>query len=445
MSMKPTNKRSNVIFKNIGLSLVGKMLSLLASLLVVPLTIDYINPTRYGIWLALSSIIAWIGIVDLGLGHGFRNKLASALANKDILLSKQLVSTTYIFLSAIIVLVYLLLLVINYYIDWSSLLNIERAYQNELHIVFLIVAAFFCLKLVVGVFYIVLYADQKAGVVSIIQGVSNALSLLAIFFLTKYTEGSLVNLALFYSGVPAISVLFISILSFIMIKKYKEISPSFSYLKTSLIKGIFSLGLKFFLINICMIIIFQISNLVISREIGQEEVTEYNISYKYFNILYIIANVIVNPFWSAFTQAYVQKDFEWMKRMVLKLEKVWILSIAIGLIMLLVSPLVYKIWLNNKISINFTLNIVMAIFYSIHIIASIYMYLINGLGTVKIQLIIYVIGSFLSWPFMVYSCRLIGLPGIVLFPAIVYLAQAILTKIQLTKILNHKASGIWLQ
>ena len=254
MSMKPTNKRSNVIFKNIGLSIIGKMLSLLASLLVVPLTIDYINPTRYGIWLALSSIIAWIGIVDLGLGHGFRNKLASALANKDILLSKQLVSTTYIFLSAIIVLVYLLLLVINYYIDWSSLLNIERAYQNELHIVFLIVAAFFCLKLVVGVFYIVLYADQKAGVVSIIQGVSNALSLLAIFFLTKYTEGSLANLALFYSGVPAISVLFISILSFIMIKKYKEISPSFSYLKTSLIKGIFSLGLKFFLINICMII-----------------------------------------------------------------------------------------------------------------------------------------------------------------------------------------------
>lgn len=443
--MKPINKRSNVIFKNIGLSLIGKMLSLLSSLLVVPLTIDYINPTRYGIWLALSSIIAWIGIVDLGLGHGFRNKLASSLANKDTMLSKQLVSTTYIFLSFLIFIIYIFLLLFNHYIDWTSLLKIDSSYQNELHKVFGIVAAFFCLKLVVGIFYIVLYADQKAGTVSICQGISNALSLLAIFFLTRYTEGSLVNLAIFYSGVPSIFVLLISIVSFVLIKKYKIISPSFSCLKTSLIKGIFSLGFKFFLINICMIIIFQISNLVISREIGQEEVAQYNISYKYFNILYIIANIIVNPFWSAFTEAYVQKDYEWMKRMVTKLENIWLLSIVIGLIMLLVSPFIYKLWLNDKISNNMTLNIIMVIFYLIHILASVYMYLINGLGTVKIQLIIYVIGAFISWPFMVCSCRLIGLPGILIFPTIVYLTQAFLTKIQLMKILNHKASGIWLQ
>jgi hypothetical protein len=37
---------------------VLKCISILVSLQVVPLTIGYVNPTKYGIWLTLSSIIA---------------------------------------------------------------------------------------------------------------------------------------------------------------------------------------------------------------------------------------------------------------------------------------------------------------------------------------------------------------------------------------------------
>lgn len=69
------NERSVIIKKNIAASLVLKCVSILISLQVVPLTIDYINPTKYGIWLTLSSIIAWLSYFDLGFAHGFRNRL----------------------------------------------------------------------------------------------------------------------------------------------------------------------------------------------------------------------------------------------------------------------------------------------------------------------------------------------------------------------------------
>ena len=74
------NERSVIIKKNIAASLVLKCVSILISLQVVPLTIDYINPTKYGIWLTLSSIIARLSYFDLGFAHGFRNRFAEAKA-----------------------------------------------------------------------------------------------------------------------------------------------------------------------------------------------------------------------------------------------------------------------------------------------------------------------------------------------------------------------------
>ena len=47
----------------------------------MPLTIDFVNPTQYGIWLTLSSLLAWFSFFDIGLSLGFRNRFAQAKAN----------------------------------------------------------------------------------------------------------------------------------------------------------------------------------------------------------------------------------------------------------------------------------------------------------------------------------------------------------------------------
>ena len=55
------NERSVAVKKNIAVSLVLKCISILVSLQVVPLTIGYVNPTKYGIWLTLPGclILIW--------------------------------------------------------------------------------------------------------------------------------------------------------------------------------------------------------------------------------------------------------------------------------------------------------------------------------------------------------------------------------------------------
>ena len=87
----PEDTRGRKISKNvIGLGLL-QGIGLLTSYLLVPLTIDYVSSSQYGIWLTISSIVSWFALLDVGLGTGLRNKLTEALANGDTVLAKKYV------------------------------------------------------------------------------------------------------------------------------------------------------------------------------------------------------------------------------------------------------------------------------------------------------------------------------------------------------------------
>jgi O-antigen/teichoic acid export membrane protein len=65
-------KRTINVKKNIVVALVIKGISFVISLLYVPLLLDCLDETKYGVWIALSSIIGWIGVADIGLGNGLK-------------------------------------------------------------------------------------------------------------------------------------------------------------------------------------------------------------------------------------------------------------------------------------------------------------------------------------------------------------------------------------
>jgi len=438
------NVRSLAIKKNIIGSLFLKCISILVSLQVVPLTIDYVNPTQYGIWLTLSSIIAWLSYFDLGFAHGFRNRFTEAKAKGDLKLAKEYVSTTYAILFLLFSVIFIITIVINQYLDWGSILNIDESYNKELRLLFGILACFFCMNFVASIFTTMLTADQKPALSSLIQTSGQVLAFIGIYFLTKTTSGNLTYLAFVFSGIPCFFLIIISIFVFAG-EEYKSVAPSFSYIRFVLTKRILGLGGQFFVIMISMLFIFQFINIILSRVEGPEAVTQYNIAYKYFHILHMVFLIILAPFWSAFTDAYVKQEYGWMKAMVGKLEKLFFLCIPVLVIMLLLSGKIYEWWIGDSVQIPFTLSLCLAIYTLFQISGSIYMYIINGTGKVQLQLIVYVTFSLISIPLMNLSCKMFGVEGIVLIPIVVYSIQTLIGKMQVNKILNSTAKGIWLR
>lgn len=435
-------KRSRQAIVNVVVSFGAKGISILVSMLVVPMTIHYVSPTKYGIWLTLSSIISWVGFFDLGLGNGMRNKIAEAKAKGNNELAQQYVSTTYFTVGAIVSVIFLIVTVGNQFVNWAAVLNVDAIYTEELRKVFGILASFFCLNMVVRLFSSVLTADQRPGLASLVSASGQILSLAAIFILTKFTKGSLINLAVFYAGIPTLNLLCWGFVAY-HFTRYKQLAPRAGSFRPALIKNILGVGFQFFLIYLCMLAIFQIINIVISRELGPESVTQYNVAYKYFNIIYMCAMIVISPFWSAFTDAYHKNDFKWMIRVKSLLEKLWLCSVLVAIIMIVFSRQFYHLWIGNDVKIELVLSIGMAIYILMQCLGAIYMNMINGIGFIRLQTWVYIVFALVSYPLMKYSCHHFGLIGILAVPTACYLAQAIVGKIQLEMLLHGRGHGIW--
>lgn len=416
----------------------------MCSLLVIPMTINYIDPERYGIWLTISSIVGWIVFFDLGLGNGFRNHFVKARAANDTELCRKYVSTTYFSIAAVVCLVWLCAILINHFIDWSSVLNVSLAYRRELTQVVVIVLTFTSMNMVVNLFATLLTADLRPGLASVINAAGQWLVLLGILILKHTTEGSLTDLAFVYAGVPALTMTIISVAMFIF-SRYKVYRPTPRLVERVLLRDIMGLGFKFFLIYLCMIAIFQIINMVISREVGSIGVTQYNIANKYFSVIFMVVSIIMQPIWSAVTDAYAKNDMPWLKNLLRQLNKIFILSIAGNIVFLIISPIAFNLWIGDSVQIPVSLSLAMVVYISCQTLGSIYVGIINGIGAVKVQCITYVIFGLIAWPLFSLAGRHFGLTGIVAVPAIVCLVQGLVCKYQIDIIMSGKAHGVWIK
>lgn len=436
-------ERSLLLKKNIVVSLMNKVVATIVSFLLVPITINYVNTEQYGIWLTLSSIIFWINMLDFGMTHGFRNRFAESLGKNNKSLCQKYVSTTYVLLSIIFITTLFLMCFINKYISWSNVLGLDKELEPTLKKMFLILIICFCWKNILRIVYTMFTADQRPAIASIFITIESIFVLIVIWILTQTTTGNLIYLAIVSSGIPLVIVLLVNIYTFYFSKRYKDLRFSKKSIDFSLSKKILVLGGKFFIIQTCMLIIFQTTNIIISHYLGPEQVTLYNVVHKYYSAFYTIFIIIVTPFWSATTNAYVNGDIDWIKKGLSKLTKLLIGGAITQALLCIASPLIMRIWLNDSVDVPLDISIAMAINILLLAIASMYMYIINGIGKVTLQMIVYLAFSIVSIPLMVYGCQKIGLMSILIVTSAVYMTQAIVGKIQLGRLLNNTATGVW--
>ncbi len=427
--------------KNIISSFLIRGGSIIISLVLLPLTIHYVNPTQYGIWLTLSSIIGWFGFFDIGFGSGLRNKFAEAVAKGEYELARIYVSTTYAILAIIIVIVLLLFFLINPFLDWTAILNTPINLINELRVLVLVVFVFFCVQFVLQLITTILTANQEPAKASLFNFIGSLLSLIIIFLLTKFTKGNLLYLGIAFSATPVIVLLFASAWCFM--GSYSKYRPSISLVRFAHAKDLMSVGLKFFILQISFIIIYQTDNIIISQLFGPAQVTPYNIVYKYFGVIPMIYGIVLTPFWSAFTEAWVKQDIPWIKNTMRKLQRFWLAIAAITMVMFFLSGLIYTLWVGDEVVIPKNLSLFMALYVLINAWNGIYSQFLNGIGKVKLQLIAGVIGMIINIPLAFFLGKTIGIVGVVLANAILGIVNVTWGFTQYNKIINNRATGIW--
>ncbi|WP_294078935.1 LPS biosynthesis flippase [Proteiniphilum sp. UBA5384] len=440
---KNIDNRTAVARKNILFSFSLKGISIIISFLLVPLTIDYLDVNEYGIWLTLSSLLIWINFFDIGLSNGLRNKLAESLAEKDYLLARKYVSTAFILLSIIMFVFFILFFIANKFLYWDKILNTDISQRETLNNLVLIVFAFFCLQFVFKTVGTILIANQQPAYNDLLNVLGNLLSLIIIYIFTKTSRpGSLSGVAITFSASP----LLVFVLAYFVLfyGKYSYLRPTFSFVDFKYTKTLMGLGVQFFIIQLAVcIVVYSSTNIILTQLFGGESVTQYNIAYKYFNVLSMIYIIIITPFWTAATDAYIKKDLDWIFISLKKLIRIYLLSIPITFIMILFSNIFYKLWVGDKVIIPLSLSIAVAIYILLFNWSNTFIYFINGIGKIKLQLYTTVIVAILYIPVAIIAGKMFGVTGVVIASSLSLLPTSILMPIQCKKLYSGKANGIW--
>jgi len=185
--------------------------------------------------------------------------------------------------------------------------------------------------------------------------------------------------------------------------------------------------------------------MIITQLFEPAKVTPYNIAFKYFSIITMIFVIIITPFWSAFTEAYVKKDIKWIKKSVQKLIYIWAVLCGLALIMLCLSNFAYKVWIGKSVHVPFSLSIGMLLFVVIISWNHVFIYFINGVGKIKLQFYSSVMESLVNIPLSILLAKYLelGSVGVILATSICIFPRSIWAPIQYYKIINNRAHGIW--
>lgn len=432
-----SSDRSKSVRKNLAGILVVKIISVVINFLLVPIIISYIDVASYGIWLTLTSLIAWIGFFDIGLSNGLRNKFVEALVDNDVNRAKMYVSTTYALLTIIVVPIWFVLLVINCFLDWNKLLNLSGSIEANLNLVVAIILSYFCIQFILKSLNAILLADRKPAQAAAIDMAGQLLVLFFLYLIVKMnTSGSLVELSLVLGIIPTVVLIACNIGYFS--QSYKAYRPSIRFIDFSCGRELLSLGFKFFFIQIAVVVIFQTSNILITRIFGAEEVAAYNIAFKYFSVITMVSTMFMAPLWSYFTEAYLNKDYLWIINQIKKMLYLWLLLLFLSLGMLYFSPYFYKLWVGDSVFVNMQLSLVVMIYSVLSALGGVFINFLNGIGKIRMQMYIITFFALIYIPLALYLSSILGVIGIVLATILCNSYGVTIAPIQCYKILNSK-------
>ncbi len=408
----------------------------------VPILLSYLDNEKYGVWLTIVSILMWTHQFDFGLGGGLGYKFAEALAKDDKIKGRQLVTTAYVSMSLLMLMSFVIIAIFLTFLNWNDILNVHNIRSGELLVTVEILLFIFLSQFVAELLVVILKSDQKADIASIFKPIGSIASLLIILIMMVFSHNSLL-LASICMALPYLLILIIGNIYYFT-HNYSMYKPSKSFFEWSELRGLYSLGLKFFVGHLSSLIVFSASNILVTQILGPTEVTVYNTARQYFYLPITFINIFIFSFSAPITEAYVKKDFGWIKRTMNGIRKIAILLSLAIIVMLLLSNCAFDIWTRGRVFVPFMLSVVFAIYAIMNMFVTPYTAFIAGVGKYQVRMYISFFKIVAFLPVAIWMMKLWGLVGLVVAVIIINtLINWVFAIIQYKLIISGCANGVW--
>src|ERR1700716_1769942 len=88
-------KRGKHIKLTVFTGLIARASSMLMTIVSVPLTLNYLGPERFGLWMTVTSVVSMLAFADFGIGSGLLTVVGEAAGRDDKVAIRRYVSSAF--------------------------------------------------------------------------------------------------------------------------------------------------------------------------------------------------------------------------------------------------------------------------------------------------------------------------------------------------------------
>lgn len=401
-------------------ALISRGLSLVVSMVTLPLMVRYLGRADYGIWVTISTTVVMFAVLDIGISSTLINFITKASANNDPTLARGYYSTAFWITTGISVLLAVIAALVWPLINWRSLLGLSDA-SHALQASHCAVAsiAFFLLNLPLSLANKVLSGYQQVQVANYFAMVNSILGLIAIVGGVA-AHLSIVGLMISFCSAMLIGTLLLN--GWLYFVSHPWIRPHVGEVRLNLVADLFGEGLLFFVLQITGLVVFNSDNIVITHYCGPGEVTPYSVTWRLLGYASMLHGLLIPALWPALSDAYHRGELAWVQSTYRRFWQATMIGVsATAVLLALVGQWVIRVWASQAAVPSQTLLWLMALWAIVYSISTNQACLLAATQRIRLQALTSTLSVILNLALSLYLVRRIGSMGAIVGTLVSYL------------------------
>lgn len=330
-----------------AMNIVAQIVQLVTGLVSVPLALGYIGPERFGIWMTLSTALAFITFSDFGIGIGMQDRMSRCAGKADYQEARNAFYSAFTLTSVTVIAVMLIAYVALPRFELASLFSLKSVEgQADIGPTALATTAVIALGLLGGLVQRAFNAVQEGFWVGVLQVVARFFSLALLFVVVRFELG-LPALVFVVGGLASCILLLAGIPLLLYRHKWLRLRQwaIFEAINLESAKGLLSVGVMGLGASVAIYLINNSIPALISSKYGAESVADFAVLMKLLAIPGMLLTYILNPLWPAIAEANQKKDVRWIQEVYRKcLTACAGVAVVSSIAVLFGAPSIIKHW-----------------------------------------------------------------------------------------------------
>jgi O-antigen/teichoic acid export membrane protein len=374
----------------------SKGVAMLVMVLSVSLTLPYLGPERFGVWMTIASFVGMLVFLDLGIGNALTNHVASiAVQGKKEQLA-QTISGGLGFLFIVGLSATAVLCTLTAILPWQVIIKVkDPLIRDEILKALYLFSVLFGINLFGLGVQKVFAGLQRSFEAHVVSGLSSTFSLTILWWVAREHAGITVLLLATLGCQSLGGFMLLGLLKRRSLFQLQGIWCAIAIEKNSLLK----IGGLFFVLQIGTMVGWGADSLIISGTVGPSQVAVFSVVQRLFQFISIPLAMANAPLWSAYADAHSRGENTFIRKTLIR-SITWTTAGALlgGLFLCLIGNDLIKFWTGGTIIPALSLVYIYFIWTMCETIGNSFAMMMNGCGVVVPQVIAVLIFVILAVP-----------------------------------------------